>query len=166
MEHITSILIDHIADSMPDLSTVDEDTGQLEALANEAEDRYPLTFPAVLINIDSVEWSNTAEGAQMGEASIRVRLLIDCYDDLHTGSGGTKKAAERQALCHQLHSVLNGFRPHGEGGLLRSRSAYTPGFHNVKVYDQFYTLTVSEATHRRTTTAPPKVKLCVSPIAG
>ena len=166
MEHITSILIDYIATTLPWLLFVDEDTGQLEALGDETRDNYPLTFPAVLINIDSVDWSNAAEGDQIGQANIRVRLLIDCYDDMHAGSGGTKKAAERQALCHQLHTALNGYRPQSEGALVRSRSAYYAGGHNIKVYDQFYTLTMKEATHRRTTTAAPKLKLSVSAVSA
>lgn len=168
MEHLTSLLIDYIHRNAIGISTVDEDTGQLEALADEGRDGYPLTFPAVLINIDSIDWSNMAEGGQIGQANIRVRLLIDCYDDMHAGSGleGQKKAGERQALVHYLHALLNGFRPLGLEGLTRSRSAYSPGLHNIKVYDQFYTLTITETTHLRTTTAAPKMKLRVSTAAA
>lgn len=162
MEHITAQLIDHIAREMPWLSTVDEDCGQLEALANESEDRYPLTFPAVLINIDSVDWSNIADGGQTGQANIRVRLLIDCYDDMHAGSMGKEKATERQALCRHLNNILSGFRPTDEGGLLRTRSAYFVGFHGIKAYDQFYTLTVNECPFSRTTTSAVRPRLTVS----
>lgn len=159
MEYITAQLIDHIAINVPWLGTVDEDCGQLEALANESEDRYPLTFPAVLINIDSVDWSNIADGGQTGQANIRVRLLIDCYDDMHAGAMGKEKAAERQALCRQVNSTVSGFRPTGEGGLLRNRSAYFVGFHGIKVYDQFYTLTINEATNLRGMIAASRLKL-------
>lgn len=158
MEHITSILIDHIATTLPWLSLVDEDTGQLEALGDETRDNYPLTFPAVLINIDSVDWSNIADGGQTGQANIRVRLLIDCYDDMHAGSMGKEKAAERQALCRQVNSAVSGFRPTGEGGLLRTRSAYFVGFHGIKVYDQFYTLTINEVANLRETIAASRLK--------
>lgn len=159
MEYITAQLIDHIAINVPWLGTVDEDCGQLEALANESEDRYPLTFPAVLINIDSVDWSNTADGGQTGQASIRVRLLIDCYDDMHAGAMGKEKAAERQTLCRQVNSIVSGFRPTGEGGLLRNRSAYFVDFHGIKVYDQFYTLTINEVANLRGTIAASRLKL-------
>lgn len=158
MEYITAQLIDHIAVNVPWLGTVDEDCGQLEALANESEDRYPMTFPAVLINIDSVDWSNIADGGQTGQANIRVRLLIDCYDDMHAGSMGKEKAAERQALCRHLNNILSGFRPTDEGGLLRTRSAYFVGFHGIKVYDQFYTLTVNEVANLRETIAASRLK--------
>ena len=159
MEYITAQLIDHIAVNVPWLGTVDEDCGQLEALANEGEDRYLLTFPAVLINIDSVDWSNIADGGQTGQANIRVRLLIDCYDDMHAGSMGKEKAAERQALCRQVNSIVSGFRPTGEGGMLRTRSAYFVGFHGIKVYDQFYTLTINDVVNLRETIAASRLKL-------
>lgn len=159
MEYITAQLIDHIATTLPWLSFVDEDTGQLEALGDETRDNYPLTFPAALINIDSVDWSNAAEGDQIGQANIRVRLIIGCYDDMHAGSMGKEKAAERQALCRQVNSTVSGFRPTGEGGLLRTRSAYFVGFHGIKVYDQFYTLTINEATNLRETIAASRLKL-------
>lgn len=176
MELLLSKIIDHIGDHMPVLSTIDEDCGQLEAYADESRDNYPLTFPAVLLNVDSIDWSNTGgdpnHRAQFGRLTIRVRLLIDCYDDIHYGSNGQKKAAERQALAHQLHATIHGFKPFNEESteqyyqMTRIRSMYQAGPHNVKVYDQYYTLTVLESTPCQTAKAnKPTVKISVSRVS-
>ena len=45
---------------MPELSTIDEDYGQLEMINQENRDTYPLTYPAVLIDASEVMWSNIA----------------------------------------------------------------------------------------------------------
>lgn len=155
-------LITHISLNMPELSYVDEDYGQLEALNNDT-DTYPLTFPSVLVNIDNIEWSNTADGEQIGQGSVRVRLLIGCYDDMHAGSGTTNKAADRQAVVHRLHSILEGFRPNDEGALSRSRTVPSVGPHGIKIYDQYYSFTSKESSHpQRETTAVRSVRLSVA----
>ena len=51
MELLLYHLINHIKESMPSLSLVDEDYGQLEAIDKEDVDTYPVTFPCVLIDI-------------------------------------------------------------------------------------------------------------------
>lgn len=155
-------LINHISSNMPELSYIDEDYGQLEALQNENIDTYPLTFPSVLINVDNIDWSNTSDGNQIGQGNIRVRLLIDCYDDTHAGSMTTNKAADRQAVVHRLHSILEGHRPNEEGGLSRYKTVHSVGFHGIKIYDQYYSFTAKEPSHpQRETTAVRSVRLSV-----
>ena len=51
MESLLVNLINKIAGELPWAHTVDEDYGQLEALDDENIDMYPLTFPAVLIDL-------------------------------------------------------------------------------------------------------------------
>ena len=152
-------LITHISLNMPELSYVDEDYGQLEALQQPDTDTYPLTFPSVLINTEGVEWSSIADGAQTGVGTVRVRLLIDCYDDMHAGSGTTNKAADRQAVVHRLHTILEGHRPNAEGALTRTSSKHIVGFHGIKIYDQIYTYAAKELTQERQHIAKPTIKL-------
>lgn len=91
MESTLINIINHISIGMPSILTVDEDYGQLEALDNENKDMYPLRFPAVLIETPDTQWSNLSELAQQGECRIRVRLLIDCYDDTRADSETTDR---------------------------------------------------------------------------
>ena len=152
-------IIEYLADAFgPQLSYIDEDYGQLEALDSEQTDTYPITFPAVLVNTEGVEWSNTAELGQTGTASIRIRLVLDCYDDTHaTAPMAKEKAAERQQFVHRLHCALQGFRPDDVGPMMRHRSASFTWRHGLKVYDLFYSYTTTEIIPGRETTVPPRI---------
>ena len=58
MEQLFNDLQQQIANKMGnDVSLIDEDYGQLEALQN-GEDQYPVTFPCVLIGIPETLWDN------------------------------------------------------------------------------------------------------------
>lgn len=79
MEEIFTNIMERIAGGMPELSLIDEDYGQLEMSAEE--DRYPVTFPCVLIGNIDADWRDQGLGNQKGAALITVRLAVDCYDD-------------------------------------------------------------------------------------
>lgn len=79
MEEVFIAIMEQIAQEMPELSLIDEDYGQLEMGAEE--DRYPVTFPCVLIGNTSSDWNDLGYGVQKSESMLTVRLAIDCYDD-------------------------------------------------------------------------------------
>lgn len=151
MESILVNMIDHIARTLPWARTVDEDYGQLEALDNEQLDMYPLTFPAVLIDMPGTEWTDTGDIAQRGTCEVRVRLILDCYDDTHAGSQTTDRIMEREEKRKALHALLQGYRPSGEGALMRTRSRFFTFNHGIKVYEETYTCALSEATRETRT---------------
>lgn len=144
MEAILEDIVKHIGNNMPDMKVVDEDYGQLEALDQENRDMYPLTFPAVLIEAPSVEWSNIAGLSQKGLATIRVSLVIDCYDDTHYTSGTVEKIAEREKIRRRLHELLQGHRIGEDSALIRTSSRFYTFNHGIKVYESTYTLEVTE----------------------
>lgn len=144
MEKLLESLIALFGQQMPELCTVDEDYGQLDMINQENRDSYPLTFPAVLIDAPDVVWSNVAGLSQKGEATIRVKLLIDCYDDTHYGSTTTSRIAERAAMRSQVHRLLQGYRVGDETQLIRTSSRFYTWDHGIKVYEQTYTGTVTE----------------------
>lgn len=150
MEYLLSNLVGYIAREMPSLSLVDEDYGQLENLDDEERQMYPLTYPAVLIEPSRVDWSHLSGDSQKGEATLRIRLIIDCYDDTHWGSGTTDRIIEREELRASLHSLLEGYRPLGDGALMRSQSTFFTFNHGIKVYESTYTCTVTESLRRGT----------------
>ena len=119
MEKLLESLINLFGLEMPELSTIDEDYGQLEMINQENRDTYPLTFPAVLIDASDVSWSNIAGLSQKGEATVRVRLIIDCYDDTHYGSTTTDRIAQRAAMRAKVHKLLQGYRIDDEAQLAR-----------------------------------------------
>lgn len=67
MEQLFNDIQQQIATKMGDTITlIDEDCGQLEALAN-GEDQYPVTFPCVLIGIPETIWETMKSGIQHGK---------------------------------------------------------------------------------------------------
>lgn len=135
METLFLSIQKQVADNMPELSLVDEDYGQL----HPQEDTYPVTFPAVLIQVEEIDWQDIGGGKQKGNASIRVKLAIDCYHDTHYTSGTANKASDRMGLYKKMHKKLNQFKSGSYAPLKRIKSVFysLPG--GVKVYEAIYT---------------------------
>ncbi|WP_276865800.1 hypothetical protein [Bacteroides heparinolyticus] len=145
MEQLFNDLQQQIAEKMGNgVSLIDEDCGQLEALTGD-EDRYPVTFPCVLIGIPETLWENLKGNLQHGKTTVVIRLAFDCYDDTHYGSTRERHAAERMALAGRLNGALHGWRFDGcATALIRraGRQFSLPG--GIKVYEMEYTTTVAE----------------------
>lgn len=161
MESLLVNLIDKIAGELPWARTVDEDYGQLEALDDENVDMYPLTFPAVLIDLPGTEWSDAGDLSQRGVCEVRVRLAIDCYDDTHAGSQTTDRIMQREEKRKALHALLQGYRVSSEGALIRTRSKFFTFNHGIKVYEATYTCATSETTRERATIAKKMISVSV-----
>lgn len=144
MESLLLPIINYISQSFPEIPYVDEDYGQLEAIDNDLTDTYPVVFPCVLINTDSVDWSSLSAKSQKGNAHICVRLCIDCYDDTHFASGTTEKIKERASLVHSLHAALQTYRPLSVGALIRTKSKFYTWSHGIKVYELYYDIDVDD----------------------
>ena len=167
MEHLLQALIERFGAQMPELCTVDEDYGQLEMINQENRDTYPLTFPAVLIDAPDVMWSNIGGLSQKGDATIRVKLIIDCYDDTHYGSNTTELIAGRAAMRRKVHELLQGYRIDGETTLIRANSRFYTWDHGIKVYEQTYTGVVTELLEPETEPAIATPKRPIGPaLAG
>lgn len=159
MESLLEDLVNLIGNAMPDLQVVDEDYGQLDMLDQENNDTYPLTFPAVLIDASTVQWSGIGGVNQKGMATVRVRLIIDCYDDTHVASRTTHLIARREEKRHELHKLLQGYKSGEESPLMRTNSRFYTANHGIKVYESTYTCTVSEMIEPETVTTQAKPKI-------
>ncbi|MBR1467485.1 MAG: hypothetical protein IJ606_02515 [Bacteroidaceae bacterium] len=165
MELLLYHLIDHIRESMPSVSLVDEDYGQLEAIDKENMDTYPVTFPCVLIDIPETDWSNLSGKSQKGRAKVNVRLVIDCYDDTHYGSGTMETMLDRSEMVRDLHHVLQCFRPDGDGELVREKSRFYTWSHGIKVYEMLYSVSVTDIIPETTAAdVRPRVSISVQPL--
>lgn len=161
MESLLVNLINKIAGELPWARTVDEDYGQLEALDDENIDMYPLTFPAILIDLPGTEWSDAGDLSQRGVCEVRVRLAIDCYDDTHAGSQTIDLIMQREEKRKALHALLQGYRVSSEGSLIRTRSKFFTFNHGIKVYEATYTCATSETTRERATIAKKTISVSV-----
>jgi len=143
MEQLFNDIQNLIADKFPELSLIDEDYGQLEAIETE-EDTYPVTFPCVLISAPEVEWTNLGGGSQRGNCTVTIRLAIDCYDDTHSGSGTEEKVMERMRFAQSIHRVLQLFRSGNSTPLIRKTSRNYSRPHAIKVYETAYTCVIND----------------------
>ncbi len=136
MENITLALMGLIKNALPELSYIDEDFGQLDEYAGESN---PVTFPCVLIDTPDVDWSELAPGVQNGSVVMSFKLVIDCYNDTHYGSGTENKALERGAMNQRLYKALEGLsvdKDMDNMERIKSRS-YTIGG-GIKIYETNY----------------------------
>ena len=159
MEKLLQDLINLFGREMPELSTIDEDYGQLEMIDQQDRDTYPLTYPALLLDAPDTQWSNIEGLSQKGEATVRARLILDCYDDTHYGSTTTDRIAERAAMREKVHKLLQGYRVDEHSTLIRTTSRFYTFNHGIKVYEQTYTCVVTELLEPETESvqASPKV---------
>ncbi len=162
MEQLLLDIINLISQQMPQIRTIDEDYGQLEFIDQEDRDTYPLVFPAVLIDAPTTDWTDIGDLAQQGTCQLRVRLIIDCYDDTHARSMTTERIKQRNKVRAQLHTLLQGYRPDGQKALIRTQSRFFTVNHGIKVYEATYTCALTEAVTERETVARPKVSLAVA----
>lgn len=161
MEYLILPMIQRLAEELPELSVVDEDYGQLEVIDEEGKRMYPLTFPAVLVDLEQVDWGFLQGGNQIGEARIKARLLINCYEDTHVGSGTELFIQTREELRRRMHLALQGFSPSGNSGsgLMRVESKFYTFDHGIKVYQETYTCRVAELIPPQTTRPSSPVRL-------
>lgn len=157
MESILVNIIDHLSRELPWARTIDEDYGQLEALDDENIDMYPLSFPAILIDLLGTDWSDSGDWTQHGTCQVRVRLILDCYDDTHAGSNTVDQIMQREEKRKALHTLLQGYRANDKGALIRTRSKFFTFNHGIKVYEENYTCAISEATRETLKVEPKKL---------
>lgn len=139
MESLIYNIISHIKDNMPTIAVVDENYGQIESICNATDDNmYPLTFPAVLVDLQEVVWTPLKQLIQRGEARVNVQLLIDCYDDTHYGSDSCKTVDQRAKMANELHRCLQGFMPCGDSAMRRESSKFYTVTHGIKIYETVY----------------------------
>lgn len=143
MDEIFINIMERIAGSMPELSLIDEDYGQLEM--STEEDKYPVTFPCVLIGNIDADWRDLGLGSQKGTALITVRLAIDCYDDTSFASGTYDKISERRQMDRKLYKTLHRFKSARCATPLvrvKSRDYAMPGY--IKVFETTYAFTIND----------------------
>ena len=163
MEYLLAPLVEHLQKQLPWASFVDEDYGQLENIDDQSSDMYALTYPALLLAVERVDWEYLQGHVQKGQVQLRVRLVLDCYDDTHhTAYSGQhyersslSKLQSRAELRAQMHEALHLFRVQGDGGLRRTQSRYFTWHHGLKVYEETYMTTVTEPQGK----GSPKLRL-------
>lgn len=142
MEDLFLKIGDRLQASLPELSLIDEDCGQLQPV--EGEEDYPVTFPCALIDTAQIDWHPDKAGKIRGRGSVIVKLAFDCYEDTHL-SAGTRGQMHRRADCNlRMWAALHQYC-FGEGyspmQLVQSRTYSIYG--RKKVYESTFSINAS-----------------------
>ena len=76
----SQILLDlqkRISTEVPEIQFIDQDLGQLGQVGDNG--RPPISDPAVLIDFPDSDYTNLADGAQLGAVPISFQLIFDNY---------------------------------------------------------------------------------------
>jgi hypothetical protein len=100
-------LQEHLQNEMPELVWIDQDLGQLET----GDQRPAISFPAVLIDFDSVQYSNLSQYVQWVDFNISIRLAFAPYASAnnHAPTASKEHALEYYDVEERLYIALAGF---------------------------------------------------------
>lgn len=147
MEELYLYIAERLANEVPGLVTIDEDTGQLI----ETGDQYPVLFPCALINVADIQWeSDKYASEQRGDVTVTVKNAFSCYEDTHLSSqpsrDGFVRLKERnrmhKKICKALHRY--NFDQDTMSELRRLSTRCYTLFGNVKVYESTFALKITE----------------------
>ena len=102
MEEILKDFCELLEAEMPELRWVDIEAGQLDAL----DDNYPVSYPAVWVDVQNIDWRNTGYGVDHGTVTVNFRVALDIYNDTHTGAPDREAALAQFGILTRMHSVV------------------------------------------------------------
>lgn len=126
-------LIDRIKTKTPGIKFISQDLGQLEFY----DDRPPVTFPCLLIDVGELNFTDAGNGMQIALTNITLRLALATYSDVSSLTSDQIRALGLQfyELEHQLCSDLHNWTPpHDElGALVRAATNTEKRDDNIRV---------------------------------
>ena len=103
MEELYLYIAERLANEVPGLVTIDEDTGQLI----ETGDQYPVLFPCALINVADIQWeSDKYASEQRGDVTVTVKNAFSCYEDTHLSSQPSRDGFVRLKERNRMHKKI------------------------------------------------------------
>lgn len=103
-------LQERIKEKVSEIRYIDLDTGQLN------EERPSVSFPAVLISIDSFSFENLVENKQVGEGTVSFKIVTDTYSNTNslTPEEWKAKALDVFNLEWAIYKALHNWKPSAE----------------------------------------------------
>lgn len=92
--------------AIADLKTIDYDKGQL---ANP-EKFYSIDFPAVLISVESVKWSDGGNKAQKGDCVISITVAINPVAQTHQNAPDIWRYINQMKVINTVYTNLKGYK--------------------------------------------------------
>lgn len=91
----------HLKTKVPTIKYIDKYRGQLDNVRN-----WVFPRPAVFLSYGRTDWNNISMGGQLGDAVIRVRIVVENYADAYEGSINQQKALEFFDINEKVHQAL------------------------------------------------------------
>lgn len=143
MEKFYLQIAERLEHEVENLTTIDEDTGQL----TEPEAGYPVLFPCALIDISTIDWTVDNRYGLRGTATVTVRHAFDCTEDTHYSSRKYQQFAGLDARVRQhrqLLQALHGWSPGDTTRLVCTQSRQYTLFGRIKVYEETFVMRLSD----------------------
>lgn len=112
-----NLLIERIQAKVPEIRFIDFDMGQIDFYDYENGERPPVSFPALLIDLDNGKSDDVSDFEQEVEQDVTLRLVVDSY----TKSSNIVPLTHRaKALSYfdielKLHKALHNWQPLYQG---------------------------------------------------
>ncbi len=139
-------IADHLRDKLPALRTIDADKGQLA----DPEKAYPLLFPAVLIDLDNIDWSNQGNHVQNGKCNIAITVAVLPVNQSHQDSPTIDDFVGQMEIINQVYSELAGFI-----GLSRLKTYRQKRYDTIQAFTHLFTTTLTDRSASKGYTKHP-----------
>lgn len=109
-----------IKEKVPEVRYIDQDLGQLE----HYDIRPAVSFPCVLVDVDSFTFSEAGQIKQIGEGMLIIRLGVPAFSSSNNLAPDAVrlKALEYYLIEEKIHEALHGWSDTGFSRLLRRAS--------------------------------------------
>ncbi|WP_297096409.1 hypothetical protein [uncultured Draconibacterium sp.] len=141
MFNIYAEIANHLRETVPALRTIDADKGQL---ANP-EQAYPMDYPAVLIDLDTVDWAELGKKAQKGGAQIGITVAVLPTGQSSPDSPTLDTFVQEMDVINDVYGALSGFL-----GLTRKRTFRQKRWDTVQAYTHLFNNTLTDRTAQKT----------------
>ena len=122
------------------MRTIDADKGQL---ANP-EKAFPMDYPAVLINLDTVGWLDLPNKVQEGKLQVGITVVVLPTSHPHSGSPTIDDFIDEMQIINDVYGVLQGFL-----GLKRIKTSRQKRWDTLQAYTHIFTNKLTDKTAQR-----------------
>lgn len=153
MFNIYKLIADRLQEKLPTLRTIDADKGQL---ANP-EQAYPIDFPAVLIDIDTVDWAEFGKKMQKGKGLVGITVAVQPTAQSHEGAPNIGTYVTEMEVVNDVWRALTGYL-----GLCRVKTTRQKRLDTIQVFTHTFTISLQDHSAMPTYTnnpAPPELKM-------
>lgn len=152
METIYPAIANRLRAEVPALKTIDVEDGQLD----DRENAFPITYPAVFIDVAESDWKDVSRLAQMGDVTIDVIVAIQLNHRTKQGNPDMDKLTAQLAIFKEVNIALHGWAGDTFGRLTRTKSRKKNSKNGVKALTHTYVCQIKDDLSIPATTLTPK----------